>query len=248
MSIIINSLATHPHWEMAHVAAGGFAKPEGFIGYLKMQDCAGYGNPLQLQPLNAPAVAVQQTESALQTKNRNKGKSRKNQNDVCTNCKKHGHTMKACWAPGGGNEANRPEWYKVQSKQECAHITTESVDNMIRQRAELDRKIAESTRTREYTNMAVDSGLSSTFRQRTLISSEGLQSIGKGFIVDSGVTSHMTNDCSNFTTYENVSSIGIETAKKGDKLYAIGIGSMSVTVMHEGKEVPLIFQNVLHIP
>lgn len=99
MSIIINSLATHPRWETARFAAGGFSKPEGFIGYLEMQDRAGYGNPLQPQTLQAPAI--QQTEAALQTKN----KTKKNQNDVCTNCKKRGHTFKDCWGAGGGSRS-----------------------------------------------------------------------------------------------------------------------------------------------
>jgi transposase-like protein len=42
-----------------------------------------------------------------------KGGSNKggDQKPKCTNCKKKGHSKSDCFAPGGGKEHDKPEWY-----------------------------------------------------------------------------------------------------------------------------------------
>ena len=43
----------------------------------------------------------------------------------CCNCRKKGHYIRDCWAPGGGKEGQTPSWYKP--KNEAAKQADEDV-------------------------------------------------------------------------------------------------------------------------
>lgn len=68
------------------------------------------------------------------------------------------------------------------------------------------------------------------------------------WLLDSGASSHMTNDRSNFTTYELVQPVTIETAKKGLTLSAIGIGTVTATFMFNNTPHIRSVHNVLYVP
>lgn len=86
---------------------------EGYIDHLNFTAASGFGSKAA-------------RESVLQSKAKSKSnnKHRKNENHFCTNCKKRYHTYKTCFAAGGGDEANRPSWFRIYPEnKKRAHVT-----------------------------------------------------------------------------------------------------------------------------
>ena len=52
---------------------------------------------------------------------------------TCTNCGKDNHSIESCFAPGGGSEHDRPEWYKEprSKRQKSANLLKTPLLNLV---------------------------------------------------------------------------------------------------------------------
>lgn len=252
LTIIMHSLRKHKEWKHARMNAGNFKTAEEYINYLDIQERGGIGDESDNE--ESALASNSNSRNNNSNSNRNRNNNKKNDNLVCSNCDRRGHTIEKCYAPGGGDTKNRPSWYKVRGdKDERANVATTSVDDIERQIANLQKQLSEKRgNSGESAKVALTAYIepvdSDDDRDFALATGRPSQLIGQSWIIDSGATSHMTNDKSNFKTYQAVSPISIETARRGDKIYAIGKGSVLTTMSYQDVECTITLEDVLYVP
>lgn len=217
--IIVRSLANHSVWQR-EMSLGNFARDsEDYMSQLCLLEAQGLGG-------------ARKNEGALHTK---PGQSRRVQKTskerpTCPNCRKVGHTLESCWAPGGGAVAKRPPGYKIP-----ADLVAKERANLLAQIAELDREHDNSALEAKIEEVDIPDSptperaqLARTSLDFALLSGKNLALNRTCWLLDSGASSHMTNDRNNFKTYETIQPLIILTAKEGVSLLAVGRGTIVV--------------------
>ncbi|KAF7334060.1 Retrovirus-related Pol polyprotein from transposon TNT 1-94 [Mycena venus] len=134
------------------------------------------------------------------------------------NCKKKGHSKSDCFAPGGGKEHDRPEWYVKQqeaSKKNKEKKTAGAADD--------DDDVALVIGVPEDDdddNVAFT--VTSDFREEEAHTSSTSASVD--MIVDSGATRHFSPDRAKFITFKEIPPVPIRAAD-GRSFSATGKGS-----------------------
>ncbi|KAF7367236.1 Retrovirus-related Pol polyprotein from transposon TNT 1-94 [Mycena sanguinolenta] len=135
----------------------------------------------------------------------------------CTNCNKKGHSKPDCFAPGGGKEHDRPDWYikqqeaskKNKGKQkEAGAADDDNIALLIGTPDDDDDDNVAFLVTSDFTE---DQALSTS-------------SANVEMIIDTGATRHFTPDRANFITFSEISPVPIRAAD-GRSFHATGKGS-----------------------
>lgn len=147
---------------------------------------------------------------------------------VCENCGKRWHSKDRCWAKGGGREGQGPKSKEKEAgnekEKEVAATATEY-------------HLAFAAITAEDESLSYDAA-------KTLSRNSSHDS----WFIDSGPTSHMTNDFDNFTTYNSITPVEIQVAKSSVTFRAIGCGTIAKTMMLKDRRTVVTFHNVLYTP
>lgn len=246
-AIIMHSLQGVEKWRTARILGGTYKDPEEYLNFLLTLD--------ETEDQEDKESALQAKSSKSKRDNKPPGSSNRT-SEPCSNCGRGFHTVADCFAPGGGAVNRRPPTYKVPyhlQHKEKANIATE-LESLSKQKAEMlaqiethRAQIASATpRPAEYANLA--NAVPSSSREFALLVDE-LPSIDpSSWLLDSGASSHMTNNRANFSAYIDVKPIVIETAKKGLTLSAIGLGTVTASFEYKGIAHTYPIHNVLYVP
>ena len=150
-----------------------------------------------------------------------KKKNSSDSDKECYNCKKKGHVAKDCWSKGGGKEGQGPgSKKKGKGRQERANQATESINDSL-DVAYISAPIA--------TTLAVPA------------------SGGGTWILDSGTTSHISNDRSHFAEYTALTDAWIKGLGK-EPIRVVGRGILTMKFDVEGKMVQHRMKDSLYVP
>lgn len=139
---------------------------------------------------------------------------------ICANCERPGHTKDRCWAPRGGQEGQAPEWYKDKlQNRNFQQKTSLETDSSTPPEAYFTENNPNVSFTAKYS-----------------------------WIIDSGATSHMTNNRSIFTSFKSFEPIAIKSALAGSNLKAIGSGTVDFDVTYNGLRTNITLSDVLYCP
>jgi hypothetical protein len=176
--------------------------------------------------------AGESNQSALYTRAGKPGKSKaatSKKGDAkpkCQNCKKTGHTIEKCWAPGGGAEGQGPKrgtLTMAKPKDEKAKVATEE-------------KIVEVFLAEVTVSTLVADNLKTSSRN-------------SNWIIDSGASAHMSCRRHFFATYEEINPPRRVWMGNNQYIEAIGIGTIrAVLDVGNGKSAKAVFTKVLHVP
>ncbi|KAJ6544450.1 hypothetical protein B0H19DRAFT_851664, partial [Mycena capillaripes] len=129
----------------------------------------------------------------------------------CTNCNKKGHTKSDCFAPGGGKEHDKPDWYvkqqevvkknKAKEKAKTATAADDDDDNIA---------LVIGTPDDDDNEKNVAFLITSDFREDEAHSAS--PSTSADMIVDSGSTRHFSPDRAKFITFHEIPPVPIRAA------------------------------------
>ena len=195
-------------------------------------------NDLDTKTISAQILAEEQrqreagesNQSALYTRAGKPGKSKAatpkkgDAKPKCQNCKKTGHTIEKCWAPGGGAEGQGPKKGTLaKPKDEKAKVAAEE-------------KIVEVFMAEVTVSALVADNLKTSSRNST-------------WIIDSGASAHMSCRRHFYSTYEKINPPRRVWMGNNQYIEAIGIGTIGVTLdIGGGKSAEAVFTKVLHVP
>lgn len=235
--ILVLSLGTHPDWRNVMPQSAIYPKPESFISFLLLQETNGF-------------VTVKK-EQALQVQSRG-NKKRNPTGSPCTNCNLVGHSAERCFAPGGGSAHRRPSWYKIPT-----HLIQKERANLAAQIQALDQySSGSSTESADRAKIEVAQyagPVISPPKHVALVASfvrtqSNVAIREDSWLLDSGASSHMTNDRHYFSSYNSIPPIEIQTARKGITLQGIGRGTIRVRFVGRESSCEVSISDVLHVP
>jgi len=150
----------------------------------------------------------------------------------CTNCKLRGHVKDKCFAKGGGQEHNTPDWWKEKlAKEKGKDSVKESANAASRDSEKGDNyafltihpaDLTSDDRNDEDTNIAL------VVTSRHDHQAHGV-STSASIILDSGTSSHFSPDRTKFLDYEEIEPEPIKAAD-GRSFSATGRGDLRVTL------------------
>ena len=171
--------------------------------------------------------------------------TRSNKKSKCFNCHKTGHTKAECYKPGGGS-------YKTPKKCENCDRQGHTSQECFREGggAYKKRKGPEVQKPPKFRPSPFKRPWNTEFAamvQETASESSTEQSHKKEWLLDSGASSHMSPNESDFLTLERVSRV-VRVAND-QTLEAVGIGMMQCIVEDsEGIATPIMFSEALLVP
>ena len=141
----------------------------------------------------------------------------------CSNpkCGKSGHTIDKCWAKGGGKEGQGPKQREKGSKHKGKE-KAKTADSMTNQNI---------TMFMAHVANVAEEGNATT-----------------SWVVDSGVSSHMSAHRSLFQSYEILHTPHDISIANCLKIKAIRIGTVPINIKVDNQMRPTILKNVLHVP
>lgn len=242
-AILMRSLSGIEKWRTAMILGNSYTDPEAYIAMLLSMD----------PDLDTKESALQARGS--KTKPRTTSPSRRT-SEPCSNCGRGYHTVADCFAPGGGAISRRPPGYKVpyhMRHKEKANLATE-LESLEKQKTEMLKQLEThraqlaqaSNRTSESANLAK---VESHDNRQYAMLVDAFPTINTAcWLLDSGASSHMTNNRTNFSAYMDVKPISIETAKKGLTLSAVGLGTVTASFVFKNETHTYPIHNVLYVP
>ncbi|KAL5513851.1 hypothetical protein ACEPAG_2612 [Sanghuangporus baumii] len=196
-SIVVASFGGHPKWEMVANMGSFFANGETILTALELHDLQ---NASPSSPHQTALTVSQTLAPHLSNSSALVGPARARHNNnrpLCPNCKRGYHSVQACWAPGGGSVDKRPPGYRVPTNllhKERAHLASMRKDLEDKEKAML--ATSSSNQLPQVAHVTTESS-----RQFMMAVSE-CHIESTSWLVDSGATSHFTNDRSIFIDYE----------------------------------------------
>jgi len=172
----------------------------------------------------------QETALAALTKKQGKHTKGNDKSPTCTNCKRSNHTTDKCWSKGGSAEP--PAWLalkrklEAESKKPAANIATTGNESD-------EAHICISNE-----HIPTISGLSTT-DDRTLALLDT-----NPFFLDTGATTHISPDASDFTSLKTISPRSIK-GMSGDAIAATGMGQIRLSLANGAT---LTLTDALHVP
>jgi hypothetical protein len=147
---------------------------------------------------------------------------------MCLNCQKLGHSVDRCWAEGGGAEGISPKRMELESKGWKAGGRINKSVQTVR-----DQKPSPTHQT--YTTHSDEDALC------THKISE-YQHIP--FIIDSGASSHMTNDSSHLSSFHTLDPLTQIWVADNRFIKASSIGNIVGKVHLDGRDQLITFRNI----
>lgn len=200
-----------------------------------------------------------------------KPKAPKKQGKKCSNCNTSLHTVKTCWAKGGGAEGKAPDWWKEKqqsslrlgSKQkESMHIASDNRSDD----SHVETNVAIDSATKRFTDWdtsclsidtAVDTWSGSWSADNTcpMLINNSISPMSHNkralvthnnapFAIDSGCTSHCSPACADFLELQPIESCQV-CGMSGSSIPAVGRG---IIVLKCGKGRKLTLRDVLYVP
>lgn len=219
--IITSSLMGSTKWDSCTVYSDAISNPEALMKTLLL---------VETRRNRSSTVLASSASTALNASvnSRRSNNSPRKKRTACTNCGNTRHAFEQCWAPGGGAEGQAPSNWEIP--------------------IHMKNRVAQSAKTTD-ANPNKQTESASIVRTEFALSTGALSSEqSKTWILDSGATSHMTHDRRSFTRYEPINPITVNQAGVGNKLEAIGHGTIIVSFIYNGKLTRVSLENVLHVP
>ncbi|KAL5493040.1 hypothetical protein ACEPAI_4488 [Sanghuangporus weigelae] len=239
-SIIVASFGSHPKWEMVANMGSCFANGEMILSALELHDLQN-GSPSSPPQT---ALTVDQTPAPHPSNPSSfVGPSRARHNTsrpLCLNCKRGYHSVQKCWAPGGGSINNCPPSYRVPT--DLLHKERTHLASMRKELEDKERALTTSTPNHLAQVAHVTAELSRQFMMA--VTEHPIESTS--WLVDSGATSHFTNDRSLFIDYEPLDTeVGMPNLTG---INATGRGSIRLGFNLNGHTTHLVIRNIIHVP
>ena len=176
------------------------------------------------------------SDAALQAKGKSwHGKKGKDHDKECYNCKKKGHLAKDCWAKGGGMEGKGPKGRKGPSREKANQA--EEVNTDLNEVSYLSNSSLIPFKIKDG---HIDIG------EITCMANISPNSLKNDWYLDSGTTSHISNDRNAYTDFYPIQ--GTPVRGIGTPAIALGYGSLSLDFRVSGKTLTHKLKNVLYIP
>lgn len=158
---------------------------------------------------------------------------------VCEHCSMRGHSKEKCWAPGGDGEKTAPNWYKPP-----AHMVKSNSGQSANTSLESSAATAGGSNTTESANLAAQ-----PTRHVAMYASLGTEGGDTSWILDSGASSHMTNNRLLFRTYKEFGTPEVVNgAQEGSVFLAEGRGTIEAKLILRGKITTTTLHHVLYTP
>ncbi|KAL5492722.1 hypothetical protein ACEPAI_4169 [Sanghuangporus weigelae] len=229
---IVNSLEEHDQWKTLAIFGDSLPLPDQMIAFLENQDARGFAKAYK-------------PEAALQSRQQQCPRFRGRSTLVCPNCNRSGHLVPDCYAPGGGATHRCPQNYRIPpdlANREHANLSAQ-IAALERQRANLS--VVNQT---SFESARVANTIQHRIGDAAMIANEiGLSC--ESWVFDSGATSHMTNERTNFVTFEEIEPVPISTAHDNAQLlWGVGRGTVLGSFWYGDETTIVPIKDVLYVP
>ena len=161
---------------------------------------------------------------------------------TCDNCHRPNHTKATCYRPGGGKESTPPAWWKSTR---AAKDIKDAKDKRPSLAARINMSDTElvSPAVQQERNTGEENDIAMMIN---VFSAEIVKS--NIFYHDSCANRHIAWDRGIFHSYETIKPVTIGGFGEGLEASGIGIGSIKIRCILEGKTVDATLHDVLHVP